>query len=126
MAKYADRWDKIIEEINASDSIYYKNARLYLTRNYLISYQNGLEIFDYNDIIWVYPHEYRYNGVVTQKSIFVVSRNSKAHKLATLSTSKKNRVLFDELYNTLINKMPDILKGYTKENIKAAKELYQK
>lgn len=125
-AKYGDNWDRIINEINATDTIYYKNARLYLTENYLISYQNGLEIFDYKEIVWVYPHEYRYNGVVTQKSIYVVTKDSKAHKLATLSTSKKNRVLFDELYNTLINKMPDILKGYTKENIKAAKELYQK
>lgn len=122
--KYADKWDKIMSEID--DAIYYKNARLYLTRNYLISYQNGLEIFDYKDIVWIYPHEYRYNGAVTQKSIFVVSKDSKAHKLATLSTSKKNRVLFDELYNTLMNKIPDALKGYTKENIKAAKELYEK
>lgn len=126
MIKFGDKWDQILNDIDANDSIYYKKAKLYLTRNYIISYQNGLEIFDYKDIIWVYPHEYRYNGVVTQKSIYVVTKNSKAHKLATISNSKKNRILFDELYNTLINKMPDILMGYTKENIKAAKELYEK
>ena len=56
----------------------------------------------------------------------MVTKDSKAHKLATLSTSKKNRILFDELYNTLMNKMPEVLKGYTKENIKLAKEMYVK
>lgn len=124
--KYADNWDKIINEINDENSLYYKNIRLYLTKNYLISYQNGLKIIDYKDVIWMYPHEYRYNGFVTQKSIYVVTRNSKTHNLITLGISKKNKILFEEIYNTLINKMPDILNGYTKENIKAAKELYQK
>lgn len=124
--KYADNWDKIIDEINNSDTLYYKSTRLYLTRNYLISCQNGLEIYDYNDIVWIYPHEYRHNGIVTQRSVYVVTRNSKVHNMATLGTSKKNKILFEEIYNTLSNKMPDILKGYTRENIKAAKELYQK
>ena len=123
--KYNEVWDKILKEVNDSE-LYYKKAKLYLTNSYIISYQNGLEIYDYKDVVWVYPHEYRYNGAVTQKSIFVVTKNGKAHKLSTLSTSKKNKILFDELYNTLMNKMPDVLKGYTKENIKAAKELYEK
>ena len=77
-------------------------------------------------IVWIYPHEYRYNGSLSQKSIFVVTKNSKAHKLATVSASKKNLVMFDELYNTFLNRMPNVLSGYTKENKEKAKELYQK
>ena len=39
---------------------------------------------------------------------------------------KKNLVMFDELYNTFLNRMPNVLSGYTKENKEKAKELYQK
>lgn len=123
--KYNDTWDKILKEVDDTE-LYYKKTKLYLTKSYIISYQNGLEIFEYQDVVWIYPHEYRYNGALIQKSIFIVTKNGKAHKLVTLSTSKKSKVLFDELYETLMNKMPDVLKGYTKENRVSAKELYQK
>ncbi len=124
--KLENKWEQVLKEVDSTDAIFYKKAKLYLTRNYLISYLNGLEVYDYKDIVWVYPHEYRYNGSVSQKSIFVVTKNSKAHKLATVSASKKNLVLFDEMYNTFTNRMPDALSGYTKENKEKAKEMYQK
>lgn len=124
--RFGDKWDTVLQEIDSSDCFYYKKAKLYLTKSYLISYQSGLEVFDYKDIVWIYPHEYRYNGSVSQKSIFIVMKNGKARKLATVSASKKNLVLFDEMYNTFLNRMPDVLSGYTKENKEKAKELYQK
>ena len=120
------KWESVLNEMDSSDTFYFKKAKLYLTKNYLVSYQAGLEVYDYNDIVWIYPHEYRYNGSLSQKSIFVVTKNSKAHKLATVSASKKNLVMFDELYNTFLNRMPNVLSGYTKENKEKAKELYQK
>lgn len=126
IARLEDKWETVLNEVDSADAIYYKKAKLYLTNSYMISYMNGLEVYDYNDIIWIYPHEYRYNGSVTQKSIFVVTKDSKAHKLATVSTSKKNLIMFDEMYNTFLNKMPHALSGYTKENREKAKELYQK
>ncbi len=124
--KVEEKWDKILQEIDAEDSIYYKKANLYITKNYLLSYQSGLEIYDYKDIVWIYPHEYRYNGSLSQKSMMIVLNNSKAKKLATVSASKKNLNMFDEMYESLLNRMPDVLSGYTKENKEKAKELYKK
>lgn len=92
----------------------------------MVSFMSGLEVYDYNDIVWVYPHEYRYNGSLSQKSLMIVTKNGKAHKLATVSASKKNLTLFDEMYDTFLNRVPNALSGYTKENKEKAKEMYVK
>lgn len=126
IARLENKWDILLQEMEASDTFYYKKAKLYLTRNYLVTYMGGLEVYDYNDIVWVYPHEYRYNGSLSQKSLMIVTKNGKAHKLATVSASKKNLTLFDEMYDTFLNKVPNALSGYTKENKEKAKELYVK
>ena len=114
--RLGDEWESILQEIDSSDCLHYKKAKVYLTRNYFISYQNGLEVFPYENIVWVYPHEYRYNGRVSQKSMFIVLKNSKARKLATISASKKNLIIFDEMYESFLNRAPNILSGYTKQN----------
>ncbi len=124
--KLEGKWEDVLNEMDASDTFYFKKAKVYITRNYIVSYMNGLEVYNHQDIVWVYPHEYRYNGSLSQKSIHIVTKDSKTHKLATVSASKKNLILFDEMYDTLINRLPNALSGYTKENKEKAKELYQK
>lgn len=126
IGKLEGKWEEVLQEMDASDNFYYKKAKVYITRSYVVSYAGGLEVYPYNDIVWVYPHEYRYNGSLSQKSIMMVTKNGKAHKLATVSASKKNLTMFDEMYDTLLNRMPNVLSGYTKENKDKAKELYQK
>lgn len=126
IAKLENKWDTLLQEMDASDTFYYKKAKLYLTRSYMVSFMSGLEVYDYNDIVWVYPHEYRYNGSLSQKSLMIVTKNGKAHKLATVSASKKNLTLFDEMYDTFLNRVPNALSGYTKENKEKAKEMYVK
>lgn len=126
ITRLGDEWDSVLQEVDSSDCIHYKKAKIYLTRSYLISYQNGLEVFNYENIVWVYPHEYRYNGRVNQKSMFIVLKNSKARKLATVNASKKNLIMFDEMYESFLNRVPNVLSGYTKENKEKAKELYIK
>lgn len=124
--KLEGKWEEVLQEMDATDNFYFKKARVYITRNYVVSYAGGLEVYPYSDIVWIYPHEYRYNGALSQKSIMMVTKNGKAHKLATVSASKKNLNTFDEMYDTLMNRMPNALSGYTKENKEKAKELYQK
>lgn len=126
IARLESKWETVLKEMDSSDTFYFKKAKMYITKNYLISYVNGLEVYDFNDVIWIYPHEYRYNGSLSQKSIHIVTKDSKTHKLATVSASKKNLIVFDEMYDTLINRMPNVLSGYTKENKEKAKELYLK
>ena len=38
---------------------------------------------------------------------------------------KKNKASFDELYQDIINKVPNALVGYTNENKMKVKELYK-
>lgn len=126
IASLEGKWDSLLNELDSDQTLYYKAAKLYLTKNYLVSYQNGLEIFHYNDIVWIYPHDYRYNGVLAQKSIYAVTKNAKASRIAIVSANKKNKKLFEELYSTIENHIPNVLSGYTKENQAKARELFQK
>ena len=39
---------------------------------------------------------------------------------------KKNKNAFEELYQDIINKVPNVLVGYSQENKEKAKEMYKK
>lgn len=126
LAKYASEIEAIKMEIAAPDTLYDKKAKVFLTNKRIINVASGMEIYDYKDIIWVYPHELRQNGYTTQKSIYVVTSDKKAHIIANISTSKKNNIKFDEIYESLMIKMPDALHGYTQENRQKVKEMAKK
>ena len=123
--KLGNKWYMVLKEIGSYDTVCYKKAKVYLTRNFIISYTNGVEVYDYNDIVWVYPHEYRYNGVLSQKSLFIVTKDTHMHKLAIVNASKKNLTLFDKIYDTFLKRVPNALSGYTNENKERASVLYE-
>lgn len=120
------RIEEIKRQVGAPDAIHESKAKVFLTKDYLINYANGLEIYENKDIVWIYPHELRRNGFVQSRSIYVVTSNSKVHIVANLNASKKNNTLFDELYQEFLDKLPDVLHGYTKENREEAKNRYRK
>lgn len=121
---YATRIENIKMDINDANTIYYKAAKIYLMKDYLINFANGFELYEYKDIVWIYPHELRQNGFLTQKSIYVVTNDAKVHIIANLGTSKKNMAIFNELYENLHLRIPNALYGYTKENKEKSKTLY--
>lgn len=126
LAKYANDLEKIKMEIASPDTIYEPKARIFLTKERIINVANGMEIYDYKDIVWIYPHELRQNGYTTQRSIYVVTKDTKAHLIANINTSKKNNLMFEEIYESLLIRVPDALHGYTKENKDKVRELYKK
>lgn len=123
---YANEIDKIRMDVASPETIYEKKARLFLTRDYLINVASGLEIYNYEDIIWVYPYEFRQYGYATQKSIYIVTKDKKAHIIANMNTSKKNNIIFDEIYETLVLRLPNAMHGYVKENIDKFREMSKK
>ncbi len=125
MLQLKEEWDKVLNELNFQDTIFYKKLKLYITKNYIVNYTKGLKIYSYKDIVWFYPHEYRYNGRINQKSIVLVTKDSKTHKMVTLGAGKKNLILFDEIYNTLLKRLPNTLSGYNKENKEKVKKLFE-
>ena len=44
----------------------------------------------------------------------------------TLKKEEELNNIFEELYQDIINKVPDVLAGYSKENMEKAKEMYKK
>ncbi len=116
---------KIETEIEDKDSFHYERAHLILTKNYVISFLNGFRAIKYKDIIWVYEYRLRQYGMTTQKSIMVMDNTGKVKPIITLDgVTKKSKLIFDEIAETIISKNKKILVGYNKENKKKIKEEY--
>jgi len=126
LERYASTIENIKMDALSPETIFNKKAKIYFTREYIINFAIGFEIIDYKDIVWIYPYILRTNGFVTQKSIYVVTKDKKVHIIASLPTNKKDTVTYEELYNTLVTKVPNALIGYTKENQEKVKDLYIK
>ncbi len=123
---HSHEMEKIKSEAVSSETLYYKKSKLYLTKDYIINLAHGFEIYKYEDIVWVYPYELRQNGYVTNKFIYVVTKDSKVHPISTLTTNKKNNAKYDEIYRALLIKVPNALEGYTEDNAEKAKDRYKK
>jgi len=116
---------KIEEEIDDKDSFHYERAHLILTKNYIISFLSGFKALKYEDIIWIYEYRLRQYGMTTQKSIMVMDKTGKVKPLITLDgVTKKSKLVFDEIADTILSKNSKILVGYNKENKKKIKEEY--
>ncbi len=125
LSQYSHDLEVIKNEAISLNSLYEKKARIYLTENYIINLAKGLEIIDYKEVIWVYPHESRQNGYITQKSICVVTKDTKVHVIAVLSANKKNIAVCDKIYDILKQKVANAIQGYSDENREKAKDLFK-
>lgn len=111
------------KEMNDKDAFYYSGAHLYLTKNYIVNLRGKVGALKYSDIIWMYPYEYRVNGIRAQKHLKVMTSEGKTVAIANLDfVTKKGQDVFNEIWETIIKRNPDIVTGYTSENIKAMKE----
>lgn len=117
--------EKIEKEIDDKDSFHYERAHLILTKNYVISFLTGFRAIKYKDIIWVYEYRLRQYGITTQKSVMVMDKTGKVKPIITLDgITKKSKIVFNEIIETIIGKNPNIIVGYNKENKKRIKEEY--
>lgn len=115
---------KIDKEMNDKDAFYYKRTKLYLTDNYIVNFSGKFSINEYKDIYWLYPYEFRYNGVKTNQAIKFMTKEGKTYTVASLDPySKKSKEIYNEIWDTIVSKNDSMLLGYTKENIKKSKEL---
>lgn len=127
LEEYGRELEKIEEDVKSGKGIHNKKCKVYLTDRYLLSYAGGVKLIELNDIVWVYPFITKQNGITTSKSIYVVTNNGKSNVVAVVNTwGKKNKASFEELYQDIINKVPNVLAGYSKENMEKAKEMYKK
>lgn len=114
--------EELKEDLNRNDTISYKKQSVYLTNKYIISTINGLDVFEYKDILWVYNEKRRQNGVSLGVWLMVCTSNNKRIQIARAS---KDDILI-EIMAKIKEKNQDILVGFTGENNKQYKELIKK
>lgn len=121
----SNEWKLIEEELEKEETIHYKKLNLYLTENYIVSLANGIEIFSYNDILWMYPFVLKQYGITTSKSIIIRTKDKMKYKIATINNfSKKSKDDYSEIMNFIYNKNQKIAIGFSKENKQQMKDLY--
>lgn len=118
---------KIEKEMEDKESFHYEKAHLILTKNYIISFNDGFTIQNYKDVIWIYERKIRQYGITTRKGIETMDKHGKKHTIVELDgVTKKSNNIINEIMETIINNNKDILVGFTKENQKQAKEKIEK
>lgn len=107
----------INSQLNSKDSFNYKDLKLFLTDNYIVSYINNFYAVKYEDVLWIYEHIQRVNGFRTYTAILVMDKKFKLHTIVQTSlNTKAKKESFNEIFETISNKNENILIGYTKEN----------
>lgn len=105
--------DELIYELSKKDTIYYSKANICLTNNYIISTLFGLDIYKYEDILWLYNENRRYNFISIGK--YLIARTKKK-KIIQLAYSYRNEKLLIEIMKKIKEKNDKILLGFNKEN----------
>lgn len=120
--KYGQKYDlgELIVQLSDPTIIEYPKTKTIFTRDYLINYSDSLVIIKYDDIVWVYPFDYRVNGIKSVTKIAVVTKEKTKYMICeTPAAGKENKRQYSECMKEIVNRRPDILIGYTKENIDA-------
>lgn len=120
-----NEWKLIEEELDKEDTVYYKNLKLYLTEHYVVNLSSGIDIFSYDDILWMYPFLLKQYGITTSKNLVIVTKDKVRHQIANINNfSKKSKNNYEEVMNLIYNQNQKIAIGFTKENKKQMKDLY--
>ncbi len=113
-------------EMDSQNAFYYKKAHLYLTDNYIINFNGKFVAINYKDVVWMYPYEYRVNGIKSNQSIKIMTNSGKVYTIASMElVTKAKKEVFNEIWNTIASKNSEMVLGYTKENIKLMNDTYR-
>lgn len=111
------------QEMNQSHAIWLPKSKTYLTANYIISFRGAFTAVRYIDIIWIYQGEERMNGVQVKRSVTVLLSDATRHKVASSEPVKSLEDEFTIIFGTVAEQNPDVLIGYSNENIAISKDI---
>ena len=97
--------DKINDEIKKNNFKEFKISKVIDLKNYLISKNLGLNIIKYTDIDHITNVLDLMNGSRTGQHILLTLRNGAEIKLGQTSNNNKGKEEFDDLLNTILNKI---------------------
>ena len=115
MKNNQDELDELNNEINSGETTFYDKGKVYLTKNYILDV-NGLQYYKYKDIIWVYKHIQRVNGVVSYQCLMIATNDGKQAMIAM--NARDN---YEKIMDEIKAKNNDVMIGYDKEKIAAFK-----
>lgn len=120
--KFAEKNDltEFILELDDPTNLTFEKTKTIFTKNYIVNYTNALTIIKYKDIVWIYPIDYRRNGIKYASRISITTKDKKTKLISEITSfGKENQKQFEDTYMEIINRKPTILAGSTSENIKA-------
>jgi len=118
-------WRNIEQELESDSTISYHSLNLHFTEHYIVDLSSGIDIFSYQDILWMYPYLLKQYGITTNKNVILVTKDKKKHQIANVSNfSKKSKDTYNDIMSFIYDKNQKMLVGYTKENIQEMKNLY--
>lgn len=112
--------DDIEAELEKTTTVAYKKENIYLTDRYIISTLMGLKVVEYKDLVWIYNEKRKYNGITIGRFLLAYKNNNKQIQLAS---AKKNEEILNEVIIKIAEKNPEVMIGFTNENIKRYKEI---
>ncbi len=126
MNSYTDtEWQLIEKELESTNTNTKLKVPFYLTENYIVDISNGLDIIKYSDIVWIYSYQIKQYGMIVKQSLIVYTKDGNKHNIAHVnSASKKKMQLLEEVISDVISKNSGVVSGYTKENRKQMRDLY--
>lgn len=116
--------EKLESEIDDDRTKHYEKYHLILTENYIISFNQGLVLLKYNELIWIYEHRLKQYGITTAKNVFVMDNTGKRYNILTVDgINKKANQILKEVITIVSNKKEKILIGFNKKNEEEIKEI---
>ena len=101
----------------------YSKMNFFMLNDYIVDFNNNIVIVKYSDILWAYPFEQRYNGLLINKYIKIIDNKNKTYQVASTKVLDKNKdETLEDILNKLKEKNNDIIIGFNKENKKKIKE----
>ena len=101
----------------------YQQMKFYMLKDYIIDFGNNIVIIPYKDIICAYSYEKRYNGLLVNKYIKIITNKNQKEIVASTKLLDKNK---DDILQTILTNLKEknenIIIGYNKENKKIVKE----
>jgi len=113
--------DRAADELASSVCDTFGDDAVRITGNFLFCRPSGTAVA-LDDILWVYGHVQRYNGVVTAQTVRAACRTLKEMTIAQAGKQLSAEALSD-IITAVMQRRPDILVGYTPENQAAYREL---
>ena len=109
--------EKLALEIDDKKTKDYGKKGLFLTENYIVSLINGLDIIPYSNIVWLYKHEVKSYGIlVINRDIIIYTKDKIKHViLGNIKLRKKDKELYNEIFDYIVSKNPKALVGYNDE-----------